>query len=430
MKEKPKSQALTLKAFNLNNLPSLLKVADSPHDLKRVKAFREKIFRPLYPHLTNADHDQHDYAAVHLFTEDIQGNIVSSARLVFDSEYDLPADTYAKTWLDNQRQLGAKLMEVSRFAIDDDDRQISLLRIYHRAFYEIARANHIEKIMIVINKKSLKFYANRVGAKMVLNSINAIAGSEFEFSCMEWNTKLTKSSFIQWIKGEEKLLASKKLPKKAGKYSIRQWNQYSRFFASVYTHVQRELYHEAVSYLTGHVVDLGAGPARIAPLLADKPDVTAYTGIEYAAEMVEIARFTLQNINKPSFEVLHQAIEETEGLFDSAVSLQSFYAWTSPLNTLNYIYELLKPGALLVLATPNRHFNQAKLFHDAEKELMWHPDFEAFKAYNFQLAANPSANFVAMNELLDFLRNAGFDIQSCHSKHYQGMVNFVIAQKM
>ena len=400
-----------------------LKIAQKAEDIKRIENFRMSIFEKDYPAIGNFNEDIHDHHSLILFTENTKGKITSTARIIFDSKEGFPADNYVKNTLDQYRNMGKSLVEVGRFAISDEARSAGLLPIYYRAFYELAIENNIESIIIVINNKSVKFHSKRIGASILLDHIDNIAGSHFQFACMEWKIKDTKKQFLDWAE------FAKKHKQNTKQYPIQQWNIYSRCFASVMAHVQRELYHEAAKHLKGNVVDLGAGVARLAPLLMDNPEVSHYTGIEQANDMVEIANFTLQKLDKSTFSIQHERIENTKGLFDSAVSLQSFYAWDKPQHILNHIATLLKPNAIFVLATPNPYFDQQKLLHNAEKELMWHPDFEVFKKINLQLANRADDNFISMDSLIKQLQQAGFIILTAHTNHYDGGVNFVIARK-
>ncbi len=404
-------------------LPEQLQIARTQSDLLRIENFREALFRPLYPELDDSHNDQYDKHSLILFTENGQGEIISTARMIFDSEDGFPSDDYAKEYIDQRRKAGLNLLEVSRFAISDEARKLGLLPVYYRAFYELSLENDIDSMIIAINSKGVGFHKSRVGAELLIDSINNIAGSNFQFSCMEWKLAETKDKFLKWVGC---------LPKKScspERYEMSEWNSYSRCFASVMTHVQRELYHDAAQYLTGHVVDLGAGAARLAPLLVDNRQVSHYTAVEYADDMVQIARFTLAKLDCPTFEVLHQKVEEVQGIFTSAVALQSFYAWDKPVETLRHIYDSLVSDGIFVLATPNNMLDQKKLFHEAEKELMWHPDFEIFRQHNLQIEHNPSANFIAMDVLIKQVQEAGFEVCNAHTKHYGGGVNFVVMKK-
>ena len=95
------------------------------------------------------------------------------------------------------------------------------------------------------------------------------------------------------------------------------------------------------------------------------------------------------------------------GRYDSAVSLQNYYAWEQPAEVLRYIHGLLRAGGLFLLATINPHYDQQVLFHVAEKELMWYPDYKAFKQSNRQLANKPQTRFISQDRLIRQLQQTG-----------------------
>ncbi|HRJ54455.1 MAG TPA: class I SAM-dependent methyltransferase [Candidatus Thiothrix moscowensis] len=212
-------------------------------------------------------------------------------------------------------------------------------------------------------------------------------------------------------------------------YTVSEWENYARLHASVTTSVQLALYRESCKHLSGSVVDCGCGSAKMAPLLAGQASVTAYTGIDYAQEMVSVARQVVQTLNRSSFTIRHNRIEDEVGQFDGAVSIQSYYAWPEPVVTLKHIFDLLVDGANFVLATPNRELCLEKLLQDAEKELVAHPDFGAFKHYNLKLAGNPQANFISMDGLIRQVQQAGFRVRECHQQHFGGGMNFLVLRK-
>ena len=212
-------------------------------------------------------------------------------------------------------------------------------------------------------------------------------------------------------------------------YSVGEWESYARLHASVTTTVQLALYREACSHLFGSVVDCGCGSAKIAPLLVDNERVTAYTGVDYAQEMVTVARQVVKTLQRPAFGIQHCLIEEVQAQFSSAVSIQSYYAWPEPVKTLQHIFNMLASNAVFVLATPNEKLCLEKLLYDAEKELVAHPDFMAFKRYNLQLAHNPQANFISMDGLIKQTQDAGFRVMECHQRHFGGGINFLVLHK-
>lgn len=82
-----------------------------------------------------------------------------------------------------------------------------------------------------------------------------------------------------------------------------------------------------------------------------------------------------------------------------------------------------------MLATPNPSLDLFELIKQARKELLAHPDFEDFQAYNLKLAANPQANFVSMDQLIQETQQAGFEVMECHQYHFLGGLNFLVLRK-
>lgn len=222
------------------------------------------------------------------------------------------------------------------------------------------------------------------------------------------------------------------MKKQAITYPVSEWENYARLHASVTTSFQLAVYNESCKYLSGDIVDCGCGTAKIAPLLANNKKVTSYTGIDFAEEMVAVSKWVLDKLKQESFSIEHSKIEDLkgkEGFFNSGVSIQSYYSWPDPLLVLSHIYKILTKDGIFVLITPNQSLSIEKLINKAEKELIAHPDFDAFKEYNLQLAENTQANFIAMDGLTSQVQQVGFKIQECHQNHFLGGLNFLVLKK-
>ena len=213
-------------------------------------------------------------------------------------------------------------------------------------------------------------------------------------------------------------------------YSKNDWNNYAKLFASITTTNQLSVYKEACHYLSGDVIDCGCGSAKLAPMLLDRDDITSYTGIDYSQEMTHVAQYIVNQLNDQRFSIHESKIENYTGkLFDSAVSIQSYYSWSSPISVLRKIYTLLKPNGRFILATVNSKLPFDALAKDAWLELLMHPDFEAYKAYNLKLATNDNANFISLDALVKQLAEVGFQLELAHQQHFRGGLNFLVLQK-
>jgi len=213
-------------------------------------------------------------------------------------------------------------------------------------------------------------------------------------------------------------------------YNTAGWDSYARSHASVLSSFQLKLFLEAVKHLSGDIIDCGCGSARLAPFLADKRHVTSYTGVDSAEKMVSIAQHLIARVSKKKFRVVKRKIEDIDQKFTSAVSIHSYYSWPVPQAVLQHIFELLTTNSLFVLATPNNGLDMPKLLHEAEKELLCHPDYAEFKQFNLQFANNPKARFVTLDKLIKQVQEIGFKVCESHQRHYLGGVNFLLLKKM
>ena len=205
------------------------------------------------------------------------------------------------------------------------------------------------------------------------------------------------------------------------------WDNYAELFAAVTTSMQLTVYKEACLHLRGSVIDCGCGSAKIAPFLAADGRVFSYTGVDLSEAMVVAAQRLLQQIQHPRFVVKCSAIESMPAdSFTAGVSIQSYYSWPEPEQVLGAIHRMLAPQATFVLATPNRQLPVEQLAKDVEQELLAHPAFAAYRAYNMQLATHSDAHFVEMDTLVGQVRQVGFQVQEAHQRHFRGGLNFLV----
>lgn len=407
---------MTINNQKLTQLGLPFSIANSKADRKRIHQFGQKEYHKFYPKLKQCFQGKYDKNACILYTETSQGELISTARIVFDGSQGLPNDKLIKKHLDWQRAQGKRLMEVGEFVITDSTQ--GLLERYYRAFYEIALNNDIDYMLILVKQKDVAFHQSMIGAKVLVESNGHTYGSGHYFSYLEWSIKDTKPAFFEWTKTPTK-----------DPYPVKEWDEYAKLHASIMTSQQLALFNEACSYLDGDIIDCGCGTAKLAPLLADDNKVHSYTGVDYSKEMVSVAQHIIEHLGRQNFHVQFSKIEDVNQHYNAAVSIHSYYAWLKPLDVLSHIFQCLTNQSIFVLATPNKHINQAKLLKEAEKELIAHPHFEAFKNYNLKIEANPKANFISMDELIKQVQKVGFKVLNCHQKHYNGGVNFLVLQK-
>ena len=212
-------------------------------------------------------------------------------------------------------------------------------------------------------------------------------------------------------------------------YSEENWNPYAALFGSVTVRAQLEVYYEAVSYLFGDVADFGCGTAKIAPLLVEKANVNTYTGIDSSKEMVELGTAYIRKVCPPNFQIICSSIEDISTQFSSGVSIQSYYAWQNPKDVLQHIFRSLHNDAVFILATINNNLDLEKVLAVAEREQVGHPNFEAFKRYNLELADNKDINVMDMDDLIRQTHSVGFKVKEAHQKHFCGGLDFLVLIK-
>ena len=226
-------------------------------------------------------------------------------------------------------------------------------------------------------------------------------------------------------------------------YQKEVWDQYARAFLAVMPSKMLELNKAVAELATGDVCDFGCGAAKIAPFVLDQPTVTSYTGIDYSLDMVEQARWHLEQFPEKPSEVIHGRIEFIEsgaydieivsgktatisGLaYDFGLSINSYYTWDKPDTVLRSIYNSLKTNAHFVLVTPNPQVDMENLLKEAKKELIANPYFESFKEQNMAIAGNEKALFVEMNELIMQVQKAGFKVIEAKQNFYDNGLNFL-----
>lgn len=428
------------RAIKHQTKPDALNLVMTKNERERVQAFGQAEYAKWYPAITTSfKGDRYNDVCCTLYSENQQGKLVTTARILFDSPLGLPNESLAQAWVNECRENGKRLIEVGEFIITENAR--GLLKTYYRAFWEIANENDIDYMLIIVKQKDIPFHREMIGASVLVEDTKNSYGSRYKFSCLSWPVKETKPKFLKWagINAKQKAVNDEQFDEQSAfakttervRYPVSEWNQYARLHASIMTSQQLALFREACAHLYGKVIDCGCGTAKLAPLMVDNPEISHYVGVDYAQTMTTVAQDIIARLPRSTFSIRQAKIEaiDTSEQFTTAVSIHSYYAWPKPLATLAHIYALLQHDGLFVLATPNKQLDQAKLLHEAEKELIAHPDFAAFKAYNLQLEANPQANFIDMDELIKQTQQVGFKVVFCHQEHYEGGVNFLLLRK-
>jgi ubiquinone/menaquinone biosynthesis C-methylase UbiE len=95
----------------------------------------------------------------------------------------------------------------------------------------------------------------------------------------------------------------------------------------------------------GNLLDIGTGPGRLLYKINEKnPDIFLF-GLDISASMLDVARKNLHHIKNVDLRIGNIVKTEYQSdYFDCIVSTGSFYNWDKPVEGLNEIYRILKPG--------------------------------------------------------------------------------------
>ena len=124
----------------------------------------------------------------------------------------------------------------------------------------------------------------------------------------------------------------------------------------------------------GRLLDVGIGPGRLLQELNDKIPGMELHGLDISAAMLKIAaerlgekaQLKLGNISKTDYP---------DDFFDCIVCSGSFYNWDAPIEGLNEIYRILKPGKKAFLFETTRDYDPEMLNINVQNNLAEYGQF-------------------------------------------------------
>ncbi len=408
----------------LNQLDNIY-LAQSDQQKAAVSAFTKVHYRRHFPELDVDSSPQYVSDTLVLYSLNSHGEVCATASLMADNSAGFDEEATFASEVSHYREQQLRTLQIGRFVISERCESTSL-KAYFNAFYRLAKTLNFDVIVGLIKQKDVAFHQKLLGVKVLNPDTTIDYGGKHRFAVGSWQLETLKPRFFQW-------LAPSQAQPSATQHSVeiyppKQWDEYTQAFASVQTSFQRELQIASAQLLYGDVADFGCGSAKVAPFLAPRDDVNSYLGIDYSGEMLKVANWLLNQLQRPGFATCHSKIERFNGqTFDSAVSLNSYYSWPDPELVLKHIHQLLRPGGHLVLATPNPELNMYAMEQEVQKELLTHPHYQTFRRFNLELSENPQAKLVTMDQLIGQLRDIGFAIIQCHQDYYLGGLNFIYA---
>ena len=101
------------------------------------------------------------------------------------------------------------------------------------------------------------------------------------------------------------------------------------------------------------VLDIGCGGGNTLARMAECVTEGHLVGIDYAETSVEASRaFNVELIEAGRMEILHGSVEALpfdDAYFDAVVTVESFYFWPNPEESLKEVARVVKPGGTFLL---------------------------------------------------------------------------------
>jgi ubiquinone/menaquinone biosynthesis C-methylase UbiE len=118
----------------------------------------------------------------------------------------------------------------------------------------------------------------------------------------------------------------------------------------------------------GNLLDIGTGPGRLLKAIHEKnPDLNLF-GLDISSSMMDLARHNLRSIKNLDLRIGNIVkTDYSSNFFDGIVSTGSFYNWDQPVEGLNEIFRILKPGNIAYIFETTRDYDK-KLFRTGLKD--------------------------------------------------------------
>lgn len=408
------------KQYVLIEYPLRLVISDD--QMERVIDYRKTIYASDREEVMDFYEDGYDEQSYVLYAEDENGELNSTGRLLLDTEKGFPEESILPDSVLKMREDGLKIAELGRFAISGN--KTTFLRLYYKAVYELGHQLGIDVVLIVMKRRNLPSHKKIMSISILSEQMGHSWDEEQgELALVAWHIKDDQPKFLRWTGAT-----------KPAVYTQKEWNFYSDYHLGVLTSVQHEVYQALSNKAFGQVLDAGCGSARVMAYMKANPKVNSYTGVDFSEEMIQKASWLKDQLHYQDSRLLHTKIESLPRYqFDTIVSIQSFYSWPDPAVALQKLYDSLSDDGVFMLITPNNQFDREQALQQlVKREVLGHPYFEPFLEINQNIAdkAQSEALYPTMDELIQQVRAAGFQIQACHNEFFLGGVAYIEATKL
>ena len=397
-----------------NSLPASFHLAKTESELQKVRAFKQNYYAADRDSVRAFHDDGMDKYAYVIYGTNAEDNIVSTSRLLLDNEKGFPEENTLPEVVHQWRKDNKKLAELGRLLITED--KVNGLRTHYMLTHAIANLLDIDFVLIVMKQRNIPSHKKMMAVEILsMDMGNSWDEEQAPLCLIAWDVKAAQPKFHQWVKREKNLFPTEK------------WDAYSTSHLSAYLSVQKEVYQHIAQQLQGNVLDIGCGTARIMAYIQDNPRVKSYIGVDTSEAMIQQAEWLKSQLSFTKAKLMRADIANLGGQYDVVFSVHSYYSWSEQDKLLCHIRSLLANQGIFILVTPNNHFNEERLAHLAQQELLGHPHYEDFMAINYAIAATAKkeGRYNSLDALIQQVKQAGFRIKAAHDQFFLGGASYL-----
>lgn len=170
----------------------------SVSEFNHVIRLRKEVYSQQYPAVDLSGYDIFDFHASIWLGRNNKEEVVSTSRLVKDSDSGLPSESHIKPYIHSMRLSGYKLAEFGRL-INIERSNSHHIKAHFKAAYLAAISQSIDTVLLVTSAKKKKFYVRYFGAKVLCSNIGEDFGSGNVFSLYSWSIQSTAHAFFSWV---------------------------------------------------------------------------------------------------------------------------------------------------------------------------------------------------------------------------------------
>ena len=226
-------------------LPKEMKLANTQEELEKIRQFKETYCSSDRSGVSDFHHDGYDDLSYVVYGEDEQGSVISTSRLLMDSEKGFPEEIRFPQAIADMRRAGIKLAELGRLLIVENN--VTQFRCHYKSVFLLARLKQIDTVLIMMKRKHVSSHHKMMSVEVLANNMGFSWDEEqAELSLVAWDINASQPKFCKWVGLTDE------------KYSTKTWNEYSQAHLGVMVSVQREVYKDLSDKAYGNVSEAEA----------------------------------------------------------------------------------------------------------------------------------------------------------------------------